>query len=104
MSPEVLFDSLAIATRAETRKNPEQYRALKTSWGQKLTQNFGDDEGNEVSFNGTVVQALLMMNGREINGEIGSGAMRAQGSGRTWWRRWSRSTAASPRRSTTNCS
>ena len=76
MSPEVLFDSLAIATRAEARKNPEQYRALKTSWGQKLTQNFGDDEGNEVSFNGTVVQALLMMNGSEINGEIGGGGIR----------------------------
>jgi uncharacterized protein DUF1553/uncharacterized protein DUF1549 len=79
MSPEVLFDSLAIATRAEARKNPEQYRALKNSWGQKLTQNFGDDEGNEVSFNGTVVQALLMMNGREINGEIGGGGIRSKG-------------------------
>jgi len=80
MSPEVLFDSLAIATRAEARKNPEQYRALKNSWGQKLTQNFGDDEGNEVSFNGTVVQALMMMNGREINNEItGGGAVRAKG-------------------------
>src|SRR5262249_34128761 len=72
MSPEVMFDSLATATRAETRKDKAAYDALKTAWGQKLTQNFGDDEGNEVSFNGTVVQALLMMNGRELNGEIGS--------------------------------
>lgn len=72
MSPEVLFDSIAIATRAEARKNPEQYKELKRTFGQKLTQNFGDDEGNEVSFNGTVVQALLLMNGREINEEIGN--------------------------------
>ena len=72
MSPEVMFDSLAVATRAETRKDKAAYDALKQAWGQKLTQNFGDDEGNEVSFNGTVVQALLMMNGRELNGEIGN--------------------------------
>jgi hypothetical protein len=78
MSPEVMFDSLAIATRAETRKNEEEYKRLKSAWSQKLTQNFGDDEGNEINFNGTVVQALLMMNGVEINREIGS----ATGKGR----------------------
>jgi hypothetical protein len=72
MSPEVMFDSLAIATRAETRKDEAAYKALKEAFGRKLTQNFGDDEGNEINFNGTVVQALLMMNGREINAEIGS--------------------------------
>ena len=36
----------------------------------KLVVNFGDDEGNEGTFNGTVVQALLMMNGLEINNAI----------------------------------
>jgi len=79
MSPEVLFDSIAIATRAEARKNPEQYKELKRTFGQKLTQNFGDDEGNEVSFNGTVVQALLLMNGKELNDEIGGGGVRRKG-------------------------
>ena len=73
MSPEVLFDSLSVATRAETRKNREEYERLKNTWRQRLTQNFGDDEGNEINFNGTVVQALLMMNGRELNMELGSG-------------------------------
>jgi hypothetical protein len=72
MSPEVMFDSLAVATRLENRKDEKAYKALKAAWGQKLTQNFGDDEGNEINFNGTVVQALLMMNGKEINTEIGS--------------------------------
>jgi hypothetical protein len=66
-----MFESLAIATRAETRKDPEAYKALKNSWVGKLTLNFGDDEGNEINFNGTVVQALLMMNGKELNDEIG---------------------------------
>ena len=32
--------------------------------------NFGDDEGNEVNYNGTIVQALLMMNGHDINEAI----------------------------------
>ncbi|MCE9566779.1 MAG: DUF1549 and DUF1553 domain-containing protein [Planctomycetes bacterium] len=73
LSPEVLFDALAVATRAETRKDDKTYATLKANWTQKLTANFGDDEGNEVSFNGTVVQALLMMNGREINNEVGAG-------------------------------
>jgi len=71
MSPEVLFESLAIATRAEARRG-EQFRILKDRWLQRLTINFGDDEGNEVNFNGTVIQALLMMNGQELNAEIGS--------------------------------
>jgi hypothetical protein len=76
MSPEVLFESLLVATRAESRYAGEDkvvFDRLKTQWIQKLTQNFGDDEGNEINFNGTVVQALLMMNGREINNEIGVG-------------------------------
>ena len=32
MSPEVLFDSLAIATRPKRRKNEEPYKALKAAW------------------------------------------------------------------------
>jgi hypothetical protein len=74
MSPEVLFESLSVATRVESRydqKDRKAYDDLKRAWTGKLTQNFGDDEGNEINFNGTVVQALLMMNGKELNGEIG---------------------------------
>jgi hypothetical protein len=80
MNPEVMFESLFVATRGESRhKNQEKaaFDKLKSDWIAKLTTNFGDDEGNEVTFNGTVVQALLMMNGREINNEIGSGKGRA---------------------------
>src|SRR5262249_1461993 len=42
----------------------------RDQWLRRLTLNFGDDEGNEVNFNGTVVQALLMMNGRDLNGAL----------------------------------
>jgi hypothetical protein len=72
MSPEQLFESLMTATQAELAdKGNEKERADKRdAWLGKLVSQFGDDEGNEVNFNGTVVQALLMMNGDEINTAI----------------------------------
>jgi hypothetical protein len=70
MSPEQLFESLMVATRAEASENAERKRALRERWLRNLISNFGDDEGNEVNFNGTVVQALMMMNGQEINEAI----------------------------------
>jgi hypothetical protein len=72
MTPEVLFESLMTATRAEARGRAAR-ADLRDRWMRKLVRNFGDDEGNELNFNGTVVQALLMMNGAELNGEIGVG-------------------------------
>lgn len=68
MSPEVLFESLTTANRSEL-KGAER-KELRRQWLAKLVRNFGDDEGNEVTFNGTVVQALLMMNGRELHNEL----------------------------------
>jgi hypothetical protein len=73
MSPEVLFDSLALATRAESRLKEEDYKRLKEQWVGRLVRNFGDDEGNEMTFNGTVVQALLLMNGKDLNDQVGKG-------------------------------
>ncbi|MFN4260618.1 MAG: DUF1549 domain-containing protein [Gemmataceae bacterium] len=59
MSPEQLYDSLMAATG---QKGEDREAFLRS-----LIINFGDDEGNEATFNGTVVQALMLMNGREIN-------------------------------------
>jgi Protein of unknown function (DUF1553)/Protein of unknown function (DUF1549) len=70
MSPEVLYDSLQTAIRSEV--DSKQRKTQRDQWMGKLVRNFGDDEGNEMTFNGTVVQALLMMNGRELNDEIGA--------------------------------
>jgi len=76
MAPEVLYDSLITATRAEpapaTAGGNVQVnrRQGREDWLTKLVRNFGDDEGNELTFNGTVVQALLMMNGKEMNEAI----------------------------------
>jgi hypothetical protein len=70
MSPEQLFESLMVATKAEAAESKDGKRQLRERWLDNLVSNFGDDEGNEVNFNGTVVQALLMMNGDDINAAI----------------------------------
>jgi hypothetical protein len=69
MSPEELFESLMVATGTQSK---EQKKELRERWLNNLISNFGDDEGNEVSFNGTVVQALMMMNGNDLNSAIAS--------------------------------
>lgn len=71
LAPEVLYDSLTTATGAKWSDNRDERIRRRQTFEEKLVANFGDDEGNEVTFNGTVVQALLMMNGAELNGEIG---------------------------------
>ncbi len=70
MSPEQLFESLMVATRAEAAESKDGKKAARNAWLGSLISNFGDDEGNEVNFNGTVVQALMIMNGKEINDAI----------------------------------
>ena len=70
LSPEQLFESLMIATEAKAGQTKDKKRELREVWLTKLIVNFGDDEGTEGNFNGTVVQALLMMNGQDINTAI----------------------------------
>jgi hypothetical protein len=70
MSPEQLFESLMTATQAEQAETMDAKKKLRENWMKNLIVNFGDDEGNEVTFNGTVVQALILMNGKEINEAI----------------------------------
>jgi hypothetical protein len=70
MTPEQLFESVMTATQAQVGATKDNRKKLREDWLGKLVLNFGDDEGNEVTFNGTVVQALLLMNGQEINQAI----------------------------------
>jgi hypothetical protein len=65
MSPEQMFESLMTATSGSESRDAR--KARRERWMNALTANFGDDEGNEITFNGTVVQALLMMNGQDLN-------------------------------------
>jgi Protein of unknown function (DUF1549)/Protein of unknown function (DUF1553) len=70
MTPEQLFESLMTATESKIAKNKEELREKKKAWLDQLIVNFGNDEGEEASYSGTVVQALLLMNGQDINAEI----------------------------------
>jgi len=70
MTPEQLFESLMTATQNDRGMQPAEKKKLRDEWLGKLITNFGDDEGNEITFNGTIVQALLLMNGKELNDAI----------------------------------
>jgi len=70
MTPEQLFESLTQATTPQLVTSTEDQKKKKEKWLKKLVSNFGDDEGEESSFNGTVVQALMLMNGEDINAAI----------------------------------
>jgi hypothetical protein len=70
MTPEQLFESLMLATQSKAASSTDARKKLREEWLSKLVLNFGDDEGNEITFNGTVVQALMLMNGEEINKAI----------------------------------
>lgn len=71
LSPEQLLESLLVATQGKSANaDSKESEKRREEWNRRLVSNFGDDEGNEVNFNGTVIQALLMMNGKEINKEL----------------------------------
>jgi hypothetical protein len=70
VSPEQLFESLMVATKALDAETKEAKKTSRDRWLNSLIANFGDDEGNEVVFNGTILQALMMMNGKDINDAI----------------------------------
>ncbi len=70
MSPEQLFDSLMTATAAKIGSDKTARGDLRVAWLDQLVVNFGNDEGEEGTFNGTVVQALMLMNGKEMNDAV----------------------------------
>ncbi|MGE3805979.1 MAG: DUF1549 domain-containing protein [Gemmataceae bacterium] len=75
MSPEQLFESLWVSTYAFNKPIDAADNArkdLRDRWMGQMVTSFGDDEGNESTFNGTVIQALMLMNGNDINGAINS--------------------------------
>lgn len=75
---EQLYDSLLVATEAhKTGRNFEQSERQRNEWLGQFVRTFGTDENDEsTDFNGTVPQALVMMNGdlirNAISGDQGS--------------------------------
>jgi hypothetical protein len=70
MSPEQLFESIMVASNPKVNQSKEARAEVREKWFEKLIANFGNDEGLEITYTGTVVQALLLMNGTDINKAI----------------------------------
>ena len=71
MTPEQLFDSLLTATSAHKaeRGNADQ---IRNQWLGQFTVTFAnDEEGESNNFQGTIPQALMMMNGDLMNNATG---------------------------------
>lgn len=63
MQAEELYESLLAATKAGTGSYEEQL-AKKSQWLRQFTVTFGNDEGDEATtFDGTIPQVLMLMNG-----------------------------------------
>ena len=63
MRAEELYESLLVATKADQTNRREQ-DALKNQWLDQFSIAFGNDENEEATtFNGTIPQVLMMMNG-----------------------------------------
>ena len=74
MRAEELYESLLVATEAhKTRGTYEEQERLKGEWLQQFTIAFGTDEGDEsTTFNGTIPQVLMLMNGDLIKSATGT--------------------------------
>ncbi len=77
MSPEQLFESLLTATSAHKAGTVDDGNRRRDAWLRQFTFAFANDEAEEsTSFQGTIPQALMMMNGElmheALSGKPGS--------------------------------
>src|SRR5207253_1971197 len=64
MSPEQLFDSLLTATEAHKAGDSAAADRRRQEWLRQFVVAFAnDEEGETTTFQGTIPQALMMMNG-----------------------------------------
>jgi hypothetical protein len=72
MSPEQLFDSLLVATAAHKTGTGAADDRRRDAWLRQFIFAFGNDEEDEgSSFQGTIPQALMMMNGDLMEQAVG---------------------------------
>jgi hypothetical protein len=87
MEAEQLYESLLVATEADaTVKDPERRDEVRERWLRQFSTAFGTDDGGEAtSFNGTITQALALMNGPLVTRATGKqrGSMLARVAGST---------------------
>jgi hypothetical protein len=67
MQPEQLYESLLAATQADAGLKKREREQLKARWLEQFTTDLENDEGGEATtFNGSIPQALTMMNGELV--------------------------------------
>ncbi|RIK75722.1 MAG: hypothetical protein DCC67_14910 [Planctomycetota bacterium] len=67
MQPEQLYDSLLAATEADAGLKKAERDAMKRQWLAQFTVDLANDEGGEATtFNGSIPQSLMMMNGELV--------------------------------------
>jgi hypothetical protein len=72
MTPEQLFDSLIVATAAHKAGGGEDQSRRRDQWLGQFVIAFANDEGEEsLNFQGTIPQALMMMNGELMEKAVG---------------------------------
>jgi len=68
MTPEQLFESLLVVTRAHEMGGPDESDKRRDRWLRQFVFTFSTDEVRDgTSFEGTIPQALMMMNGDLID-------------------------------------
>jgi hypothetical protein len=74
MEAEQLYESLLIATEADQTVASEEERTnMKRQWLAQFVSAFGTDEGDEsTTFNGSIPQSLMMMNGPLVKRACGT--------------------------------
>jgi hypothetical protein len=64
MQAEELYQSLLVTTQAQKALPAAENEKLQSEWMKQFVVAFGNDEGEEgTTFNGTIPQALMLMNG-----------------------------------------
>jgi hypothetical protein len=72
MTPEQLFDSLLVATAAHKAGGGADQSKRRDAWLGQFVIAFANDEGEEsLNFQGTIPQALMMMNGELMDKAVG---------------------------------
>ena len=78
MAPEQVYDSVRVAVHELSPKTPADLirPEHRKEWISQFARPYGTDENDEsVDFNGSVTQAMAMMNGTDINQAIRQSSM-----------------------------
>jgi hypothetical protein len=73
MEAEQLYESLIVATAADNTYSRKESGDMKEKWLRQFSQAFGTDENDEsTTFNGSIPQALALMNGELVRRATGN--------------------------------